>query len=192
VVGGVNLLGTARHLALALPAQALDGGEGQHDQGSVRHRAIHHDTPTDLVARESGLALGTTGAAALVELEIDLRSNFLVGHLRNDIPPERGQGLDVTDFHTRSRPSRQGVCHPRFSRKSVMPRRRRAGFMTLSLTSSPEGAASAGGWRVSRQSVQGASRSESSAKTAHLPPPDPSDFLTACIWSLPWRPRRFH
>jgi hypothetical protein len=126
VVGGVDLLGTARHLALALRAQALDGGEGQHDQGSVRYRAIHHDTPTDLVARESGLALGTTGAAALVELEIDLRSNFLVGHLRNDIPPERGQGLDVTDFHTRSRPSRQGVCHPRFSRKSVMPRRRRA------------------------------------------------------------------
>lgn len=126
VAGGVDLLGTARHIALALRAQTVDGGEGQHDQGSVRHWAIHHDTPTDLVARESRLALGTTGAAALVELEIDLRANFLEGHLRNDIPPERGQGLDVTDFHTRSRPSRQGVCHPQFSRKSVMPRRRRA------------------------------------------------------------------
>jgi hypothetical protein len=75
------------------------------------HRAIHDHAPADLVARESGLALGTTRAAALVELEIDLRSNFLEDHLRNDIPPERGQGLDVTDFPPRSRHlDRGGTC----------------------------------------------------------------------------------
>ena len=39
-----------------------------------------------LVARKLGLAVGASGSAALVKLEVDLRADFLKANLRHDVP----------------------------------------------------------------------------------------------------------
>jgi len=108
VTVGMNLPRTGRRVAVARPAEALHGGERQIHDGAMRHGTIHHGPAADLVAGKLFLAAGTSGAGTLVEIEVDLRPDFLEFDPRNDIPLEGSQRLDISDFHTRSRPSRQG------------------------------------------------------------------------------------
>ena len=105
---GMDLARTGGRVAVARPAEPLHGGEGQIHDGTVRHRAVHHRPAADLVAGESLLAVGTPRAGTLVEIEVDLRPDLLEPDFRNDIPLEGHQSLDISDFHTRSRPARQG------------------------------------------------------------------------------------
>lgn len=108
VAVGVDFLRTGGHVVLTRTAEALHGWECEIDDGTVWHGAVHHGSPAELVAGDLLLAAGTSGAGALVEIEVDLRPDFLEFDSRNDIPLEGSQSLDISDFHTRSRPSRQG------------------------------------------------------------------------------------
>ena len=107
----MDLLWTGGDEMVALAAKPLDGGKSEHDYRTMGHRCIHDGASANFIARELGITPWTTWSTALVKLEIDLRSHFLEANSRNDIPLERSHGLDVSDFHTRSRPFPQGVCH---------------------------------------------------------------------------------
>jgi len=104
----MDLLRAGGDVAVTRPAKSLDGRKNQIDDRAVRHRAIHHGSAPDLVAGKPLLTVGAPGAGALVEIEVDLRSDFLEADSCNDIPLVGRNGLDISDFHTRSRPSLQG------------------------------------------------------------------------------------
>jgi hypothetical protein len=104
----MNLLRTGGHVTVTGPAKPLHGRESQINNGTMRHRAVHHGPAADLVAGKPFLAVRAPRAGALVKIEVDLGTDFLEVDSRNDIPLEGHQSLDISDFHTRSRPARQG------------------------------------------------------------------------------------
>jgi hypothetical protein len=104
----MNLLRAGGHITVTGPAKSLHGRESQIYNGTMRHRAVHHGPATGLVAGKPLLAVRAPRAGTLVKIEVDLGSDFLEIDPRNDIPLEGHQSLDISDFHTRSRPARQG------------------------------------------------------------------------------------
>jgi len=108
VAVGMNLLRAGGHITVTGPAKPLHGGESQINNGTMRHRAVHHGPAPDLVAGKPPFAVRAPRARALVKIEVDLGTDFLELDSRNDIPLEGHQSLDISDFHTRSRHTRQG------------------------------------------------------------------------------------
>jgi hypothetical protein len=107
----MNLLRAGGHITLTGPAKSLHGRESQINNGTVRHRAVHHGPAADLVAGKPLLAVRTPRAGTLVKIEVDLGTDFLEVDSRNDIPLEGHQSLDISDFHTRLRPCPTRGCH---------------------------------------------------------------------------------
>ena len=50
----------------------------------------------------------------IVKIEIDLGTDFLEVDSRNNLPLEGYQSLDISDFHTRPKPSKQGDVTEKF------------------------------------------------------------------------------
>jgi hypothetical protein len=104
----MNLLRTGGYVSVTCSAKTLHGRESQINNGTMRHRAVHHGSAADLVAGKPFLAVRAPWAGALVKIEVDLSADLLEADSRNDIPLEGHQSLDISDLHTRSRPARQG------------------------------------------------------------------------------------
>jgi hypothetical protein len=76
------------HVTVTGPAKPLHGREIQVNNRTMRHGAIHHNPTADLVARQLILTVRTSRARALVEIELDLSSDFFEVDSPNDIPLE--------------------------------------------------------------------------------------------------------
>lgn len=105
---GMNLLRAGGYIPVTIPAKPLHGGKCQINNGNMRHRAVHHRPAACLVAGKPLRAVRAPRATPLVKIELDLGSYLLEDDPRNDIPLEGRQSFDISDFHTRSKPARQG------------------------------------------------------------------------------------